>query len=373
MNKILLLSLLLLPFATRAQNTSYHAQQIAQWLQQGAWDDVINAAQSAADADSFLLQSAGYASYQNGDKTAACNYFNRLLALDSNNRQALYYTGIIAKGDEAYDVAILMLERLVRNVSSVAAYRVLLADCYTSRNMRAEAINQLLLARNLLPSSAAISNKLVNALMRQKSWDSAQQVLDPAIKQHPHDPALISTAINLAYSRKQYAKASAWTDSLLLTRRPRYEALLVGLYADVADRNQEHTILLGNVLMALGQENEEVLYYTANAHKELRHWDAADSLLKKCVGKMIRPNLETYYLDLAEVAGARHELARSMAYYDTAYYLFRSPVTLYRKGLALQMAGRKTEAKQVYKKYLALPAMQDTAISHYLQRMIEQQ
>jgi hypothetical protein len=87
----------------------------------------------------------------------------------------------------------------------------------------------------------------------------------------------------------------------------------------------------------------------------------------------MKPNLEAYYLELAEIAAATKDWNRSMACYDTAYYLFKHPYTLYLKGIALQHAGKKTEAKQAYKKYLALPvAMQDTAISHYLQRILEE-
>jgi tetratricopeptide (TPR) repeat protein len=88
---------------------------------------------------------------------------------------------------------------------------------------------------------------------------------------------------------------------------------------------------------------------------------------------VLKPNLEAYYTQLAEIATTTKDWSRAMAYYDTAYYLFKHPYTLYLKGLALQQAGKKTEARQAYKKYLALPiAMQDTSISHYLERILEE-
>jgi tetratricopeptide (TPR) repeat protein len=371
--RILLLLCLFCSLAARAQQEPYNAAQVTQWLQQGAWDEVINAARATQYPDSFLLQSAGYASYQSGDRAAASDYFNRLLALDSNQQQALYYTAVIAKTDEHCNEAIPLLERLCRKVPAIAQYHVLLADCYSTADKRAAAIAQLQMARDLAPNSLVISNKLANAFMRQKTWDSAEHTLAQAMKLHPRDPLLIGTAINLAYTRKDYEQTSAWTDSLIQTHKLRHELLLIGLYADVASRNQEHTILLGDLLMLLGQETEDVLYYTANAHKELRHWQTADSLMQKCISKVMKPNLEAYYLELAEIAAATKDWSRSMAYYDTAYYLFKHPYTLYLKGIALTHAGKKTEAKQAYKRYLALPlAMQDTAISHYLQRILEE-
>lgn len=371
--KILLSLCLLLSFAAQAQKEPVNSTQIAQWLQQGAWDEIINAAHATEHPDSFLIQSAGYASYQSGDRTAALSYFNQLLAIDSNNQQALYNTAIIAKGDEHCDEAVPLLEKLCRKVPTIAQYHVLLADCYSTTDKRPLAIAQLQAARDLAPASLTIANKLANAFMRQKTWDSAEHTLAQVMKAHPRDPMLIGTAINLAYTRKDYEQASAWTDSLIQTHKLKHELLLIGLYADVASRNQEHTILLGDLLMSLGQETEDVLYYTANAHKELRHWHTADSLLQRCVSKVIKPNLEAYYTELADIAAATKDWTKSMAYYDTAYYLFRHPYTLYLKGLALQRAGRKGEARQAYKKYLSLPiAMQDTSISHYLQRVLEE-
>jgi Flp pilus assembly protein TadD len=370
--RILLILFLLSSCAAHAQSQTSNTQ-IAQWLQQGAWDEVMNAARATEHPDSFLLQSAGYASYQSGDRLAATGYFNQLLVIDSNNQQALYYAAIIAKGDEHCNEAIPLLERLATKVPAIAQYHVLLADCYSSTSKRADAIAQLQTARNLAPNSLTIANKLANAFLRQKAWDSAEHTLAQAMKAHPRDPMLIGTAINLAYARKQYAATSAWTDSLLATGKLKYELLLTGMYADVSSRNQEHTIMLGDLLISMGQETEDVLYYTANAHKELRHWQAADSLLQKCISKVMKPNLEAYYIELAEIAAAKKEWTRSMAYYDTAYYLFKHPYTLYLKGIALQHAGKKSEAKQAYKKYLSLPiALQDTAIAHYLQRVLEE-
>jgi hypothetical protein len=87
---------------------------------------------------------------------------------------------------------------------------------------------------------------------------------------------------------------------------------------------------------------------------------------------VLKPNLEGYYLALAEGAAQRKDWAHCKAYYDSAYYLFRNPMTLYRKGLAMQSSGRKEDANRAYKKYLSLPlAMQDTAISHYLEKILE--
>jgi tetratricopeptide (TPR) repeat protein len=126
------------------------------------------------------------------------------------------------------------------------------------------------------------------------------------------------------------------------------------------------------MLLALGSETEEVLYYTALAHQRLDQWKEADTLLRRCVARVLKPNLEGYYIALAEGAAIQKDWRRAGAYYDTAYYLFKNPLTLYQKGLTMQQGGRKADASKAFKRYLALPEeKQDTAIARYMQRVVE--
>lgn len=360
---------LFLPLCSSGQTRD----QISRWLQEGNWDPVVAAADASPEADSFLLQSAGYANYQLGDRNKSAEYFDRLLALDSNNRQALYYSASILIADQNFQDAIPLLKRLCAIRPDVSPYHVMLADCLTETDQFAEAAKQLKMAHSLSPASVPVSNKLANAWIRLKAYESAANLLDTAMREHPGQPMLISTAINLAYTRKQYVRTSALTDTLIRTRKMRYESLITGLYADISQPNYAHAVELGRVIMATGVETEEVMYYTALAYQHLNRWDEADSLLRKCVRRVLKPNLEAYYLALAEGAAVKKDWSRCKAYYDTAFYLFKNPMTLYRKGLALQSSGRNEEAKQAYKRYLALPvARQDSAISNYLKKKMEE-
>jgi tetratricopeptide (TPR) repeat protein len=373
MKRLVLLLILLPALLNAAPQGSYNRAQLSQWLQEGAWEDIAALAKTTPQPDSFLLQSAGFAAYQAGDRAASADYYNRLLALDSSNRQALYYAGLMLKTDEQYTAAIPLLRRLCSLLPNVSQYHILLADCYSAKEERTAAVRHLRLAYTLAPSSTIIANKLSTAWMRLKRWDSATTVLNKAMKDHPRDPMLIGTGISLAYSKKDFARASSLTDSLIATGKLKYEHLRTGLYADLELKNYEHAIKIGEVLMALDGGTEEVLYYTAIAHQKLKDWEEADTLLRQCIAKVLKPNLEAYYTAEAEGAAELKDWPRAKACYDTAYYLFKNPLTLYSKGLMLQTAGRKKDAEQAFKKYLTLPeSRQDTAIAHYMQRVIQE-
>lgn len=366
------LLLLLLPLAAQSQNAPADSRaQISIWLQEGAWDDILKSAAGAASGDTFLLQSAGYAAYQNGDVEVSRTYYNRVLMLDSNNRQALYISALLLKGDEQYGTAILLLARLCTAAPGVAQYQVLLADCYNAITNRAAALKALLNATTLAPSSATIAARLASTYNGLEQRDSAAAILSRAMLFHPGEPALISQAITVAYAQKRWRIASALADSLISTHKLRYEPMLTAIYADIESRNWKHAVSLGKALTALGGETEDVLYSAAYAQQKLGHWSAADSLLRRCVRKRLKPELERYYILLAEGAAEQKDWGRAAAYYDTAYYLFKNPLTLYSKGIMLNEAGHKPAASLTFRQYLALRhSRQDTAIARYMKQVM---
>ncbi len=370
--KPLLLFLVLSSFSSMAQTDLNTRAMIAKQLQEGAYDGILSTTASAQPKDTFLLQAGGYAAYQSGDRALAESYYERVLALDSNDRQALYYTAVIHKGDEDHTAARPLLERLCTIVPAVANYHVLLADCYSAMAKPKEALTQLRLANALSPASAVIAARLANAYIRLKSWDSAERILTPAIAAHPADIPLLSAGITLAYNQKKWARTAALADSMIATHKLRYEPMLTALYSDIEGVNWKHAVAIGETLMALGSETEEVLYSTAFAHQRMRHWKEADTLMRRCVRKVMRPSLEHYYLMLAELAASQGETSRAGAYYDTSYYLFRNPFTLYQKGVLMSNTGRIEEARVTFQKYLTQPAAkQDTSIARYMRQMLE--
>ncbi len=369
-----LVLLLLLSLTGKCQNAAEGDRaRINTWLQEGAWDDILKAAAGATFGDTFLLQSAGYAAYHNGDAEAARSYYSRVLSLDSNNRQALYITALLLKSDEQCEAAIPLLERLCRAAPNIAQYPVLLADCYSAAKDGKSALKALLLATALAPSSASVAGRLAGTYNNLGLRDSASAVLSRAMTLHPGDPGLIAQGITVAYAQKKWQMASALADSLIATGKVRYEPLLTAIYADIAFANWKHAVSVGEVLTARGIETEDVLYSIAFAQQKSTNWQVADSLLRRCVRKRLKPELERYYCLLAECAAARKCWQKSAACYDTAYYLFGNPLTLYSKAIMLDGAGQKRAAGLAFRQYLALPrTRQDTSIVRYIRQVMRQ-
>jgi tetratricopeptide (TPR) repeat protein len=85
-------------------------------------------------------------------------------------------------------------------------------------------------------------------------------------------------------------------------------------------------------LLGAGYDVEAVLYYESRALSKLARYDESNELLQTCLKKAIEPTAEWYYNDRAENFEAQHRYKLALSNYDTAYYMFRSPLMLYNAG-----------------------------------------
>lgn len=112
------------------------------------------------------------------------------------------------------------------------------------------------------------------------------------MRRFPGTPALLNSAISIAYAQKQYDRCARLCDSLIATTKLNYRSLLTGLYSDMARPDYKHAVRLGELLIAMDVGTEDILYYTAVAHQKLGNFKRADTMLRQCVAKMIKPQLE---------------------------------------------------------------------------------
>jgi tetratricopeptide (TPR) repeat protein len=108
-------------------------------------------------------------------------------------------------------------------------------------------------------------------------------------------------------------------------------------------------------MLDMGLELEPVYYYEARAEAKLKDYAQSDTLLRKALEKAISPTAEWYYDDLGDNLESQKEYRRSIAHYDTAYYLFKDPLTLYACGrIAETELHDPAAARRYYRRYLAV-------------------
>lgn len=119
--------LLLLSVVLHAENID--SNQLFRWQREGSWEQILGAVRELPKPSLREMDAAGFAAYQLGDRQEALRWFENVLALDSDGRNALYYPALIHKSEERDVVAIPLLLRLCRNAPGNAGYFQLLGDC----------------------------------------------------------------------------------------------------------------------------------------------------------------------------------------------------------------------------------------------------
>lgn len=343
-----------LPFLSKA----YDKAQLATWLQQQAYAEIISMAEATPEdeQDVFLWNSAGYAAWQLSQKPIAFQYFQKTLTQDSTNYTALLYSALHQKELRQYDAALVFIDQLIAvNPARLNSY-TLGAECYEALNKKEEALLMLRQGNGVDPFHPKIAASYADLLLEEKEFERADAVLQKALGKDSVNPLLLSAVIKSAFLQQHFKRALAGNEQLLATGyisyAPMYYATVSALRLDSFQR----ALQLSELLIETGYETEQILYYAAKAHAGLKQYKQSNELLQRCLKKAISENAETYYTDLGSNLEAMDQPARAVAYYDTAYYLFKNPIQLYASGNALVRSNKKEAAKKRYRQYLKQPA-----------------
>jgi tetratricopeptide (TPR) repeat protein len=142
-----------------------------------------------------------YAAYQRGDKNTALEKYNRVLADDSHNRNALLARAAINvqsdnKRDAIKDYRILLTANPKDDVAMASL--IPLASIALSKSK-----SQLKMMLRTEPSSPYLNFALANLYGAQNRWTEAQKLYFKALKNNPNDP---NYAYNLAVSLEHILK-----------------------------------------------------------------------------------------------------------------------------------------------------------------------
>lgn len=86
---------------------------------------------------------------------------------------------------------------------------------------------------------------------------------------------------------------------------------------------------------------------------KLNQFQKSNELLIQCLNKAISLNADTYLSSKADNFEALKQYKKAIAAYDTAYYLFKNPLSLYNIGRIYESGlNNKTIAYRYYSKYL---------------------
>lgn len=326
-------------------------------FQDQQFDDAINYLSPVLKADSDnmpALTYAGYAYYMEDNEAAATACYRRMLGIDSNSITGLHYLVLLLQNSESTE-ALGYASRLLALQPVKAVWWRTVGELWRRRQKPDSALAYLQRAYTLAPTDLRTITDLGSVLIDGKAYDEADSLLDIGLTLDSMNVSLLKLRVQGAYWSKNYNEALAPGERLLRLQEPAVNAL-EWLSLSYYDLNQyPDCIRVCEGMQDLGLDLEAVYYYESRAQAKLKNFVMSDSLLRRALKKAISNTAEWYYDDLGDNYESTHDYRKAVAHYDTAYYLFKDPLTLYTCGRICETELHEPDRVRVYfRRYLAL-------------------
>jgi tetratricopeptide (TPR) repeat protein len=331
--------------------------KIMDLFQDQQFDEALNYLSPVLQTDSAnlpVLNYAGYAYYMSDNEAGARACYTYMLKVDSNSTTALHYLVLLNELNEPA-VARKYSQRLIDLQPRKAAWWRVTGELWGRLQRPDSALVFLDKAYELAPGDVKTVTALGNLLCDAKTYGRADSIVDLALQKDSMNVSLLKIRVRSAYQQKQYAAVLAPGEKLLKLKEPSVNSLEWLALAYYELKQYSMSIHVCESMLDMGLELEAVYYYEALAEAKLKDYNNSNELLHKALAKAKSATIEWYYDKLGDNFESMRNYKKAVAHYDTAYYLFRDPLTLYACGrIAESELHDMVMARQYYRRYLAL-------------------
>jgi tetratricopeptide (TPR) repeat protein len=352
--RLFIIALSLYAFSSKAQ--SYDKEKITGFFQNQQFEDAIDYLNPFYLIDSNNLQilnDLGYANYMDDNRQKAAVYFEKILRTDSNNIAANQYLANINISNNHLLAAGIFVRRLIRAAPRRASYYRILGSIYTKGLEKDSAVMYYQYAYQLTPNDSKNIMAYAESLINDSNYIRADSVLYAGLKTDSFNVSYLKLLIQSSYDSKNFQGIIAPGEKLIDLDELSIKILPKLAFAYFILNRFKECIRVCEIMDSNSLAGESTYYYEARSWSKLNKFSLSNELLEKCLGYSISKTSELYYFNLAENNESLGNYKMAISNYDTAYYLFKSPVMIYRCG-------------RIYDEYLKNPARAKFYYSKYL-------
>lgn len=339
-----------------AQQGSVDKNKIADYFQNEQYNEVINYLDTTAAKhtnDTYVLNSLGYAYYMNKNIHKAEEYYLKAFISDTVNFTAIKYLALLNTDYKNYDLALTYYNRLVKIQPQNGILYKYLGDVYSKENSADSALVLYAAAYHLQPFHEKITFAYASQLLEGKNYKQADSVLSAFLASDSANVPIMILAVRSAYEQNDYKQAASFSNRW---RNVDFIDVNTTVHLAISNYNLKDYLLSYRLCDTLLQQDiavESVLYYASRAMYKMNQFNKSNELLVECLSKAISPNADTYLSSKADNYEAMKQYKKAISAYDTAYYLFKNPLSLYNIGRIYESELKnKKVAYQYYSKYL---------------------
>lgn len=356
--KYITISLLVSFYAVNicAQQSEIDKNKIADYFQNEQYNDAIRYLDSNTanhNNDTYVLNSLGYANYMNKDLQKAEDYYLKAFTADTLNFTANKFLALINTNNKHYDEAVGYYNRLVKTQPQNGILYKYIGDVYAEKDNTDSALIMYAAGYHLQPTSQKIVSAYASELLSGKNYKRTDSVLNTFLAYDSANSSVMMLAVRSAYEQENYKQAAIFSNRWLNVD---FIDINTTVHLAVSNYNlQKYAVCfqLCDTILQQHIEAESILYYASRALYKLNQFKKSNELLVQCLSKAISKNADTYLSSRADNYESLKQYKQAIAAYDTAYYLFKSPLSLYNMGRLYESGLKNTKAAyRYYLKYL---------------------
>jgi tetratricopeptide (TPR) repeat protein len=344
-------------FIAAAQPPAPDKNKVLDMLQEQQYEAAINYLQPAIGIDSSNTQALrllSYAYYMSEDMLHAQRCFLKLHSLEPDNITANHYLASIYYNRDP-DLSMSFLARLIRLQPANANYYRGLGEQLSRAKMKDSALQYLSQAYKLAPGDFKNTVAWAETLIDLKDYAKADSLLEIGLTRDSMNASLLKSRIRSAYDAKDYKSIPAYGERLISQQELGLSVLTKVVLGYYNLQQYENCVRVCEYMLSMELQVEAVYYYEAKALAKLKQYDRSNELLEICLDKAISKNGEMYYFTLGENYEAVKQYKKAVASYDTAFYLYKSPIALYNCGRIYEVELKNEPlARKYFTQYLAL-------------------
>ncbi|WP_276484119.1 tetratricopeptide repeat protein [Paraflavitalea pollutisoli] len=348
-------SILLCQSFASAQSTAIDKNKVQDYFQEQQFDEAIQYLQPLVEADSTnqaALRYLGYAYYMNDNVRDAKTVYLKMFSNDSLNVTANHYLATIFYNREP-DLAMEYYARLIRLQPRVANYHRGLGELFSRKKGKDTALVYLHNAYALAPGDFRNLVALAEVLIDVKDYAQADSLLEVGLTRDSNNMSVLRSRVRSAYENKDYNAVLKPGEALIRLSELNLGPINKLILSYYNLQRYEESVRVCEYVMRAGIEVEAVYYYAAKSFAKLKQYDRSNELLDACLEKAISKTGEMYYFAYGENFEATKQFKKAVAAYDTAYYLYKSPLALYNCGRICEVSLKNEAlARKYYTQYL---------------------
>lgn len=326
-------------------------------FQDQQFDEAINYLSPVLKSDSDnmpVLTYAGYAYYMEDNEAAATACYRRLIGVDSNSITGLHYLVLLLQNSLSSEALSYASKLLALQPTKAVPWRTV-GELWRRQQKPDSALAYLRRAYSLAPTDLKTITDLGGVLIDGRAYDEADSLLDMGLGLDSMNVSLLKLRVQGAYWSKHYEAALVPGERLLRLQEPAVNALEWLSLSYYNLKAYPDCIRVCEGMQELGLDLGAVYYYESRAQAKLKNYAESDSLLRKALREAISSTAEWYYDDLGDNYESTHQYRLAVAHYDTAFYLFKDPLTLYTCGRICETELHDLARARVYfRRYLTL-------------------